>query len=778
MRRTIQKAAVLGAGVMGSAIAALLAGAGVRVVLLDILPGELTPEEREMGFSEESLAYRNHLAQLGLKRMLEPKSRMLYHSSHADRIELGNMTDHMNLLADCDWIIEVVPEKLDIKLAVMRKVQQFRKPDSIVSTNTSGISIHDIAAELSPELQKYFLGVHFFNPPRYMHLLEIIPTADTDPGVLADMTYFVSQQLGKGVVFAKDTPNFIANRIGGFVNINAMQLMMLNNLDIPTVDQLTGAVLGRPATATFGTADMVGLDILANVSDNIRQSDVSEHEKEQYTLPDYIKQLIGQGALGNKTGRGCYKKSKKGGVRETRYWNPRSADYEPLTVTVPDCVKQALASDNKYAAICGDDSALGRFAWQHLKSVLLYCAEKVPEITDDYTLIDQAMVWGYNWEMGPFAIWDKLGFSQTVRRMQADGDKVPEWVLKRLADGQNFYEEKRNSSPYIQLDGERATRLEQNEAASLWDIGDGVIYLDLHSKQNAISELTITMLETALEVLQQRQAGMVLGSRGKLFSAGADLNMVAALIERKDWRAIETLCKRLQDVNMALKYSGKPVVAAPFGTTVGGGAEIVMHCAGVTAYAETYMGLVEAGVGLVPGGGGCKELLWQACARAGSPSRQTLLPALQRTWRTIAAASVSTSAHDGMAGGQMDRAASVVMNKDALLDEAKIKALELSYKNYMPPLPVRIPLLGEFGKAAIQYELQSMQQGGFVSEYDAFIGNKIAHILTGGNVLAGTEADETYLLELEREAFVSLCGEEKTGQRIAHMLAAGKPLRN
>lgn len=779
MSRTIQKAAVLGAGVMGSGIAALLAGAGIRVTLLDIVPGELSSKEREAGLNEQSPAFRNRLAKAGLDKIQNPKSRMLYHESQAKLITTGNMADHMGMLSDCDWIIEVVPERLDIKLDVMRQIQAHRKPGSVVSTNTSGISIRAIAAELPPELREHFLGIHFFNPPRYMHLLEIIPTPHTSPEVLEDMAYFASRQLGKGIVLAKDTPNFVANRIGGFASINAMRLMERYGLNIPEVDQLTGPVIGRPRSATFRTADLVGLDIIANVSANIQQSDAGEDEKEQYALPGYTQQLIDAGALGNKSGHGFYQARGKGGGSETLCWNPKAGEYAPAAATKLECVKQALSSGNKYAAITDDASPYGQFVWEHLKSVLLYSARKVPEIADDYMLIDRAMVWGYNWEKGPFAIWDALGVERTVARMQADGDIVPGWVLERVTGGQAFfYDDKTGEGSSVYFGSGGTTELNRNEDASLWDIGDNVLCLEFHSRGNAVSGLTIDMLDRALTELEGDWAGLVIGNKGRFFSAGADLRTIAALIEKKDWQAVEELVERLQNANMALKYARKPVVAAPFGTTVGGGAEIVMHAPYAAPQAETYMGLVEAGVGLVPGAGGCKELLLRAYGNAGGQSRQALLPAVQRTWRSIATATVSTSAHDAIAKGYLDSRTQVVMNQNGLLEEAKMKVLELSYKGYIPLVPTKATLLGDFGKAALLYELESMKEGGFVSEYDALIATKLAHILTGGNVLAGAEADETYLLELEREAFVSLCGEEKTKQRIDHMLATGKPLRN
>jgi len=772
----LQNVAVLGAGVMGSGIVGLLASVGLRVVLLDVVPGELDEEDKARGLTKDSPQFRNKLSNAALDRILNPKTGMLYKKENANLITIGNMTDNMDMISDCDWIIEVVVERLDVKKQVMNQVEKYRRPGCIISSNTSGVSIREIAKDMSKEFREHFLGTHFFNPPRYMRLFEIIALKDTLPAVRECIVNLARNTLGKGVVFAKDTPNFIGNRIASSSSAEVMRLMMRYDFNIPTVDQLTGQVMGKPKSATFGTADLVGLDVFTSVAGNVVSSMNDPKEKERFTHPEFVHELVRAGALGNKAKHGFYKRLSK---KETLFWDYKTKEYKPFQPTMPEAVKKALASVNKFESIVYGDAPENKFVWDLTKALLLYCASKVPEITDDFKMIDKAMTWGYNWEKGPFQIWDAIGPERSISRMNAEGDIVPAWVDKRLKDsGGRFYSGSSEDFPYIKLDSKATPVVATNEDATLRDIGDGVLCLEFHSKGNSISDKTMDILRTAIEELNNDWVGLVIGNRGKHFSAGASLVGIATLAKGKKWDLILEHVKVLQSVNMALKYALKPVVAAPFGMTVGGGAECVLHSSFVVPHAETYMGLVEVAVGLVPSGGGCKECILRSAERAGGVNLKSMLPVLRNTWRSIVSGTVSSSAFDAVDKGFLRRDTRILLNPDALIDEAKKKVIELAGKGYLPPVPAKVILLGDYGRAVLLSEIEAMRGGGFMSEYDMHIAKKVALILTGGNAVTGTIADEQYILDLEREAFVSLCGEEKTQERIMHMLENGKPLRN
>lgn len=780
MDRRINYAAVLGAGVMGSGIAGLLAAAGVHVLLMDIVPKELTDKERAQGLTEESPAFRNRFALAGLNKIKNPKSGMLFTRAHADLIEVGNMSDDMSKLSKCDWIIEVVLERLDVKQAVMAQIAAHRKPGSIVSTNTSGVSVEAICEKENQEFRRHFLGTHFFNPPRYMKLFEMIPTADTDPSVAADMDAFASRELGKGVVYAKDTPSFIANRIGTYAVLDCIKLMEQYGYNIPTVDALTGPVIGRARTACFKTGDMVGLDIFDHVAKNVQENITDPAERECYAMPAFVGTLIANGALGDKAKQGFYQKSIVDGKKVKLAFDLTTQTYAPLVAEELPSIKAALKSENKYVAMAYGTEKENRFVWETLKHTLLYSASKVPEISEDYKMIDKAMVWGFNWEKGPFQVWDELGLARSVARMQDEGDKVPAWVLGKLAKGEHrFYDSTEAKSPFLVLDHATRPVLAESSAASLLDIGDEVLCLELHSKGNAIGEATMDMLGRGIEELESGNwRGMVIGNQGNNFSAGADLSVILSLISEGQWETLNTLIAKLQRATSALKYAPRPVVAAPFAMTLGGGAEIAMHAACATPLGETYLGLVEAGVGLLPAGGGTKELLVRASSHCADQSKMSLLPAVKTAWKAIATAQTSTSGFDAVAKGFLSPDTRVVMQKDRLLERAKQKVLELDAWDYHAPAAPMVKVLGDYGRSAIMYDLELMASGNFVSEHDALIARKVAWVLTGGDVPAGTMVTEAYLLELEREGFLSLCGEEKTRQRIAHMLSNGKPLRN
>ncbi len=780
MNHKIHKAAVIGAGVMGCNIAGVLAGAGVQVLFLDVVPKELSEEDKVKGLTKASPTFRNKLALAGLARMTHPKSTMLYSSEHAAYISTGNMEDDMNLLADCDWIIEVVVERLDVKRAVMKTVSEYRKPGAIVSTNTSGVSIRQIASELPEEFRQHFIGTHFFNPVRYMKLFELIPTEDTLPELVEFMADFAERELGKGVVYAKDTANFIGNRIGAFASIDVMRQAKLYDFNIPTADFLTGPVIGRPKSATFRTADLVGLDIVGNVSRNVIENVADPYEHEAYAIPEYVSGLIQSGALGDKAKRGFYKKEVVNGKSVTLAFDWNTGDYALLEAEKSDCVKAALRSPNKYQSMVSGEEKEQQFIWTLLSNLLIYSARLVPEITEDYAMIDKAMRWGYNWEKGPFEIWDALGVEETAKRMRDDGHSIPSWVDERLAAGNTtFYGEEMQKSAYLCLSDSTIPEIRGNKDASLKDLGDRVICLEMHTKGNAIGEGVMEMMEAAAEELNSgRWIGLVLGNQGNNFSAGADLDLILSDAKKGQADALKKKIARLQNAMLGLKYAPGIVVAAPFGTVLGGGAEMVMHADGVVAHVETYMGQVEAGVGLLPGSGGCKELLLRAMERCTDESKMACLPALKQIWKIIATGSVTSNAFDAVKKGFLRPDTKILLNRDGLLDAAKQRVLEIAAWGYHPPVAPAIRVLGEFGFASIQYDILAMKHGGFISEHDALVATRTAYVLTGGNVAAGTVLTEADILALELEAFADLAGEIKTQERIEAMLTTGKPVRN
>lgn len=776
MKFNINKVAVLGAGVMGSGIAAHIAGAGIPVCLLDIVPRELTDKEKTKGLTLENPLVRNRFAQAGKDRVANPRNRAIYEKDMVDMIQVGNFTDNMQMLKDCDWIIEVIVERLDIKQNLMKQIDDFRKPGSIVTSNTSGVSINKIVEDMPLEFKQHFLGTHFFNPPRYMKLFELIPGENTLPELVEFMNEFGTRRLGKGVVLAKDTPNFIGNRIGTYGLVNVIQLMGKYGYDIPKVDQLTGTIVGRPKSATFRTIDMVGLDIFHHVAGNVINN--VEDEKDKFTVPQFVTDLIEKGHLGDKTKQGFYKKIKTEKGRETLVWDIEKGEYVSVVKEKIEAVEKANKESNKFEAIVFGEAEENKFAWELIKNVLLYSASKVPEIADNYKEIDNAMMWGFNWELGPFAIWDAIGFEKAVERMKAEGHSLPQWIEDRIAAGNTkFYDADNIETPYITISAVKNTVIKRNEGASLVHIGDGVLCLQFITKGNTITDDVIEMINIAVEEVEKNYKGLVIGNQSKNFSAGANLAVVRELAANKEFITIEKMVDNLQKANMALKYCKKPIVAAPYGMTLGGGAEIAMHAHKAAVHAETYMGLVETGVGLIPAGGGIKELLIRCMEGLEKAPTGEIITHLRKAWQNIAMGKVSSSAHDAMKKGFMRNSDQVVMSKEYLIDEAKRTVLYLAESGFKP-LQKEIPVLGTTGRAALQFNLDFLLRGGFISEYDAHIANKIAYVLTGGDVPNGVTVSEEYILQLEKEAFVSLCREEKTLQRIEYMLRNGKPLRN
>ncbi len=797
--KDIRKVAVLGAGVMGSTIAAHLANAGIDVLLLDIVPKELTEEEKKKGLTLEDRAVRNRIVTNALENLKKMKPAALYVKDYIKYIQIGNFEDDIEKISECDWVIEVVVEDFNIKKSLLEnKVVPNISPKAILSSNTSGLSINAMAECVPEDLRKRFLVTHFFNPPRYMRLMEIVGSKYTDPEVIKFMADFISFRLGKGIVYAKDTPNFIGNRIGVYLMFAAIKHMQELDLTVEEVDAIAGPVLGFPKTAVFRLADLVGIDTLVHVAENTYNLlDPSvDDEREIYKVPDFLKQMIEKKLLGNKTGKGFYYKEKKDGKKVIYYYDIKSGEYKEATK--PKFASVQAASQGKTLKekinilLNGNDKA-SQFAWRLLRDALIYSFKRIPEIADDVVNVDNAMKWGYNWSLGPFELFDAIGVSRFVERAKSDGVKIPEGLegiesFYKFEDGKEYYfdilertyKEKPRKKTHISLEILKKTGhlVESNSGASIIDLGDGVFNLEFHTKMNAIGAEIISMAKKAIKRAEEEGVALVISNQGKLFSAGANLALIATSIAEGAFDDIYMAVKQFQDMTMGFKYARVPVVAAPFNITVGGGCETCIHSDAIVAHAETYMGLVEIGVGLLPAGGGTKEMAIRAIEIAKRFKAPDVTPFIAKYFENIAMAKVSTSAREAFELGYMDDSDSVTMDIDNLIYDAKQVALALA-RNYRPSKPLTdIPAPGRDVFATIKNMLWTMWKGGYISEYDKKIAEKIAYVMTGGDVAPATMITEEYLLELEREAFVQLCGEKKTIERIQHMLKTGKPLRN
>ncbi|XWN51552.1 3-hydroxyacyl-CoA dehydrogenase/enoyl-CoA hydratase family protein [Anoxybacillus flavithermus] len=790
----IKKAAVLGSGVMGSGIAAHLANVGIPTLLLDIVPKELTAEEQAKGWTLEHKQVRNRIVNQAVQRLLKQKPAPLMSKANLALIEVGNFEDDFHRLAECDWIIEVVVERLDVKKSVFEKVDEVRKQGSIVSSNTSGISIEAMAEGRSDDFKKHFLGTHFFNPPRYLKLLEVIPTKHTDPAVVTFMKQFGENVLGKGVVLAKDTPNFIANRIGTYGLLVTVREMMKGGYSVGEVDSVTGPLIGRPKSATFRTLDVVGLDTFIHVANNVFEK-VEGEEKEAFTVPSFMKTMVEKGWLGSKSGQGFfYKKGKD--IFELNY---ETLEYEPtkkLKAPSIEMSKQAKGTANKLKALVYANDRAGQLLWNILSPTLLYSAKLLGEIADDIVAIDRAMKWGFGWELGPFETWDAIGVRQSVEKMKAEGRQVPSWVEDMLASGhETFYKHEHGRVSYydrgqykpveenekvihIQRLKEQKGVIKKNSGASLIDLGDDVALLEFHSPNNAIGFDIVQMINYALEEVDRNYKGLVIGNQGKNFCVGANLAMILMEAQDDNYFEIEMVVRQFQQAMMNIKYSTKPVVVAPFAMTLGGGTEICLPASRIQAAAETYMGLVEVGVGLIPGGGGNKELYIKHLSGMPNGVEFDLQKVANKVFETIAMAKVSTSAAEARELNFLNAQDSISINGDHLIHDAKQTVLALYESGYKPPMRRKVPVVGETGYATLLLGAQGMYLSGYISEHDLKIAKKLAYVIAGGSVPYGTEVDEQYLLDLEREAFLSLVGEPKTQARMQHMLLKGKPLRN
>jgi 3-hydroxyacyl-CoA dehydrogenase len=810
--KRIHKVAILGAGTMGARIAAHFANAGIPSYLLDIVP------------PDADVPARNKIAAAGLDAAKKSKPAAFMDASLARLVTVGNFEDDLKKLAEVDWIIEAVVENLDIKRSLLKKVEAIRKPGTIITTNTSGLPVGKIAEGFSDDFRRAWFGTHFFNPPRYMRLLEIIPTPEADRDAIDAISHFCDVRLGKGVVIAKDTPNFIGNRIGTFSVLNVIRLMQEMGLTIEEVDALTGQAVGWPKSATFRTIDLVGLDILGHVVSNMTAN--VRDERSDLQLPEFFKKMLQNKWLGDKAKGGFYKKVKGGEGKEderlaidwkTLEYHPRQKPKFPAL----DMAKNVEDTGARLRMLLGLEGGgpqkgdkAGAFLWAALSDLWTYAANRVPEISDSIVEIDQAMKLGFNWELGPFELWDAAGVEATVTRMKKEGKPVAANVEKLLAAGQKSWYSEDPKSPSGRKFWELRTAnwetlqvpagvwsvtvakksngvVKKNSGASLVDLGDGVACLEFHSKMNSLGTDIIGLITQTLKPggPGDNFDAFVITNDATNFSVGANLMLLLMSVQEEEWDDVDLAIRQFQGMTQAVKFSAKPVVSAPFGLCLGGGTEISLHAAARQPHAELYTGLVEVGVGLLPGGGGCKEMLLRAVDTAvASRSKSSgealagsveMMEAMKKAFETIATAKVATSAHEARGLGFLFDSDTITMNRERVLFDAKARALELVRDGYEPPMPrTDIPAPGEGLLAALKMGVHLMRQGDFITDYEVKLGGKIAEVLCGGNVTPGTPVSEQYILDLEREGFKSLCGEKKTQERIQFTLKTGKTLRN
>lgn len=791
---SIKKAAVLGSGVMGSGIAAHLANIGIPTLLLDIAPKELTAEEQAKGLTLEHPVVRNRFAQGAMQKLLKQKPAPLSSKQNLALIIPGNFEDDLEKLKDVDWIIEVVVENLDIKKSLYEKIDAVRTAGTIITSNTSGISINAMAEGRSEDFQKHFLGTHFFNPPRYLKLLEVIPANTTAPEVVAFMREFGEDVLGKGVVIAKDTPNFIANRIGTYGLLVTMREMQERGYSIGEVDSVTGPLIGRPKSATFRTLDVVGLDTFAHVAKNVYDNTTGE-EQQVFAESAVVKKMIDNGWLGAKSGQGFFLKQGK----EILELNLQTFEYEPvkkLKTPSMEMAKQARGLANKVKTLVYANDRVGELLWNVFAPTLIYSAQLHGEIADDIVAIDNAMKWGFGWAQGPFEMWDAIGVKDSVAKMEAEGREVPAFVKGLLEKGfDTFYSEidgdlafyngaeyeKVPTNPKV-IDLKRYKKkhgvIKSNTGASLIDLGDGIALLEFHSQSNAIGLDIIQMLNFAIDEVEANYKGLVIGNQGKNFCVGANLGMI--LMEAQDDNIFELdfVVSAFQKAMRRIKYCTKPVVAAPFQMALGGGAEVCLPAAHIQASAETYMGLVEVGVGLIPGGGGNIGLYQKFLKGLPNGVEIDYQAIATKVFETIAMAKVSTSGEEARENNFLNFADGISVNADHQLYDAKQAALALYEAGYTAPLKQKVKVVGAPGYATLLLGAQGMFQSGYISEHDLKIAKKLAYVIAGGLVPYGTEVTEEYLLNLEKEAFLQLVADPKSQMRMQHMLVKGKPLRN
>lgn len=787
-RSVTGKAVVIGAGVMGAQIAAHLANAGWHVDLLDIVPE---------GAGEGAKA-RNAFAARGLERAQKARPAAFYLPDYAQRIRLGNTTDNLDRIAEADWVIEAVVEKLDIKRAVLASVEERLGPQTVVTSNTSGLSIGEMAEGRSNDFRARFFGTHFFNPPRYMKLLEVIPTTDTRRDLLENFTGFAETILGKRVVMAKDTPGFIANRIGVWAMLRTIRAALEGGLTVEQVDALTGPLIGHPRSATFRLSDICGLDITVDVARHLYERLPDNRRRAVLALPQPIQQLVADGRLGEKSGAGFYRRQPDRTILALDW---ETLDYRPRKEAVFPSVEglKSLPLAERLRALVKLNDPAGNFLWETTRDILCYAAEIAPEIADDILAIDNACKWGFNWERGPFETWDALGVAETVERLQSEGEPVPPLVSRLLESGRTtFYTRDKGQTFYIDLHSPNTQHptpstphyivlrdlkdtgaiIRQTPDATLIDLGDGVYCLEFHTKMNVLGPGIVEMIAWSWEEAERNGKALVIGNQGEHFSAGYNLQLLLMGIYEQEWDEMLASTRRFQEVALRLKRASVPVVAAVHGYTLGGGLEVALHCAAVQAAAESYIGLPETGVGVIPAGGGTTEMLVRAMEEVPSDVSVDPYPFVHRVFETIGLAKVSTSADEARLLGYLRPSDGLTMNGDRLLHDAKRRALALADTGYRPALPAQVPVMGADGIARFELELHIMRRAGYISEHDQLIGKELAGVLCGGALVHPQVVSEEYLLALEREAFVRLCSTPKTAERIKAMLETGKPLRN
>jgi len=796
MKRTIKKVAVVGSGIMGSGIACHFANIGVEVLLLDIVPRELNEVEQKKGLTLENKVVRNRLVNDSLANALKSKPSPIYDQKFASRITTGNTTDDLEKIKDVDWIIEVVVERLDIKKSVFEQIEKYRKPGTLITSNTSGIPIHFMSEGRSEDFQKHFCGTHFFNPARYLKLFEIIPGPKTSTEVLDFLNNYGEQFLGKTSVIAKDTPAFIGNRIGIFGIQSLFHLLKDMGLTIEEVDKLTGPVIGRPKSATFRTVDVVGLDTLVHVANGIYENCPNDEAHELFKLPDFITKMMENKWLGSKTGQGFYKKEGKEilslDLDTLEYRAAKRASFATLELT--KTIDKPI--DRFKVLVKGKDKA-GEFYRKSFSSMFAYVSNRVPEITDDFYKIDDAMKAGFGWENGPFEIWDAIGVEKGIELMKTEGYTPAAWVNDMIASGNtSFYTVKEGATHYystasksqVKVPGQDAFIILNNirESKKVWgnadctvhNIGDGILNLEFHSKMNTIGGGVLQGINKAIDMAEKEYNGLVIGNQAANFSVGANIGMIFMMAVEQEYDELNMAIKMFQDTMMRARYSSIPVISAPHGMTLGGGCELSMHADKIVAAAETYIGLVEFGVGVIPGGGGSKEF----ALRASDLYRKNdvELNTLQEHFLTVAMAKVSTSAYEAYDLGILQKGKDVVVvNKDRQIAEAKKHALLMAEAGYTQPVRRKdIKVLGKQALGMFLVGTDQMQAGQYISEHDRKIANKLAYVMAGGDLSEPTLVTEQYLLDIEREAFLSLCTERKTLERIQFMLTKGKPLRN
>lgn len=801
MKRRINKVAVIGSGIMGSGIACHFANIGVQVLLLDIVPRELTEKEKARGMSLEDAAVRNRLVNESLQKALKSKPSPIYHPDFADRIETGNLEDDISRVSEADWIIEVVVERLDIKKKVFENLDKHRREGTLITSNTSGIPIRFMSEGRSEDFRAHFCGTHFFNPARYLKLFEVIPGPDTREDVIDFLKNYGEQFLGKTSVVAQDTPAFIGNRIGIFSIMSLFHMVRDMGLTVEEVDKLTGPVIGRPKSATFRTVDVVGLDTLVHVAEGIHENCPDDERHDLFALPDYIRTMADNGWYGSKSGQGFYKKVKKDdGSSEILTLDLETLDYRDRKRAKFDTLEETKSIDNvidRFPVLIGGKDKAGKFYRQSLGALFAYVSHRIPEITDALYKIDDAMKAGFGWEHGPFQIWDAVGLEKGLDLASEAGQQVAPWVKEMQSGGHaSFYEIRDGATyyfdieagqhqkvpgqdAYIILDNIRESKaVFKNKGVVVQDLGDGILNVEFRSKMNTIGADVLSGLNKAVDLAEKDFDGLVVGNQAANFSVGANIGMIFMLAVEQEYDELAMSVKYFQDTMMRMRYSSIPVIAAPHGMCLGGGCELSLHADKVVAAAETYIGLVEFGVGVIPGGGGSKEMTLRAADTF--KKNDVELNVLREYFLTIGMAKVSTSAYEAYDTGILQKGKDVVVvNKERQIATAKAYARLLADRGYTRPIErTDVKVLGKQALGMFLVGTDSMEAGNYISEHDKKIANKLAWVMAGGDLSEASYVSEQYLLDLEREAFLSLCTERKTLERIQHMLKKGKPLRN